>query len=111
MKVENKSPQKPLIFYYLIAMVVIMLLNALVGAVSILTVFFLQAQLPRAGVGEAMLGPALFIISLGGAIGARLSARLHIKYARALILCGCGAAFGAFLGAAFGCAVFIVFCL
>lgn len=78
--------------------VAVMLLNALVGAVSILTVFFLQAQLPRAGVGEAMLGPALFIISLGGAIGARLSARLHMKYARALILCGCGAAFGAFCG-------------
>jgi len=30
MKVENKNPQKPLMFYYLIAMVVIMLLNALV---------------------------------------------------------------------------------
>ena len=30
MKVENKSPKKPLIFYYLIAVVVIMLLNALV---------------------------------------------------------------------------------
>ncbi|MBP3411093.1 MAG: ATP-dependent metallopeptidase FtsH/Yme1/Tma family protein, partial [Clostridia bacterium] len=30
MKVENKNPKKPLIFYYLIAMVVIMLLNALV---------------------------------------------------------------------------------
>ena len=30
MKVDDKSPKKPLIFYYLIAMVVIMLLNALV---------------------------------------------------------------------------------
>ena len=30
MKVENKAPKKPLIFYYLIAMLVIMLLNALV---------------------------------------------------------------------------------
>ncbi|MBP3647910.1 MAG: ATP-dependent zinc metalloprotease FtsH [Clostridia bacterium] len=30
MKVENKSPKKPLVFYYLIAMLVIMLLNALV---------------------------------------------------------------------------------
>ena len=30
MKVDDKSPQKPLIFYYLIAMVVLMLLNALV---------------------------------------------------------------------------------
>ncbi len=30
MKVDDKSPKKPLIFYYLIAMVVLMLLNALV---------------------------------------------------------------------------------
>ena len=30
MKVENKNPRKPLMFYYLIAMLVIMLLNALV---------------------------------------------------------------------------------
>ena len=30
MKVENKSPKRPLIFYYLIAMLVLMLLNALV---------------------------------------------------------------------------------
>ena len=30
MKVENKNPRKPLLFYYLIAMLVIMLLNALV---------------------------------------------------------------------------------
>ena len=30
MKVDNKSPKKPLIFYYLIAMLVLMLLNALV---------------------------------------------------------------------------------
>ena len=30
MKVDNKSPKRPLIFYYLIAMVVLMLLNALV---------------------------------------------------------------------------------
>ena len=30
MKVENKNPKKPLVFYYLIAMIVLMLLNALV---------------------------------------------------------------------------------
>ena len=30
MKVDDKSPKRPLIFYYLIAMVVLMLLNALV---------------------------------------------------------------------------------
>ena len=31
MKVDDKSPKKPLIFYYLIAMVVLMLLTALVS--------------------------------------------------------------------------------
>lgn len=49
----------------------LMLWNSLLGAVAILTVFFLQAELPAAGVDCAMLGPALFVISLGGAIGAR----------------------------------------
>lgn len=77
----------------------VMLANALVGAFSILTVFFLQAQLPAAGVEEAMLGPVLFIISLGGAIGARLSSRLKVKYGWALALCGSGAVIGALCGA------------
>ena len=30
MKVENKNPKKPLLYYYFIAMLVLMLLNALV---------------------------------------------------------------------------------
>ncbi len=66
----------------------LMLWNALVGAVSMLTVFFLQAQLPKAGLPEAWLGLALFLISLGGALGAKLTtATEKLAYKPLSILC------------------------
>ena len=37
----------------------VMIVNALIGAVSTLVLFFLQAKLPLAGLNEALLGPAL----------------------------------------------------
>lgn len=42
-----------------------MLINAFIGAVSTLVLFFLQAKLPLAGLNNALLGPALFIMGLG----------------------------------------------
>lgn len=51
----------------------LMLWNALVGSVATLTAFFLQARLTRAGLGNFWLGPGLFLISLGGAAGAKLA--------------------------------------
>ena len=42
----------------------------MVGAVSTLVLFFLQAKLPLAGLKNALLGPALFIMGLGAALGA-----------------------------------------
>lgn len=53
----------------------LMLWNALIGAVATLTGFFLQARLSAAGLSQALLGPALFLLSLGGAVGARLAGR------------------------------------
>lgn len=50
----------------------IMFLNALIGAVSTLVLFFLQAKLPLAGLNEALLGPALFVMGLGAAFGAKI---------------------------------------
>lgn len=47
--------------------------NALVGAVDILLLFFLQAKLPMTGIPNWLLGPLLFIMSLGGIAGAKLS--------------------------------------
>ena len=50
----------------------LILLNAAVGAAATLLRFFLQARLTQNGLPEALLGPALFFMGLGGAAGARL---------------------------------------
>ena len=78
----------------------IMLMNAFAGAISILLSFFLQAQLPLAGLKTAYLGPALFVMGLGGALGARLSLRFaKAGYARLYALCLGGVVLGFALGA------------
>lgn len=51
----------------------IMVINALIGAVSTLVLFFLQAKLPLAGLNDALLGPALFVMGLGAAFGAKVA--------------------------------------
>ena len=95
----------------------LILLNAAVGAAATLLRFFLQARLTEKGLPDAMLGPALFFMGLGGAAGARLI--LHCKswsYGRVfavstIAVAGCVAAallpvpavmvFGGFLSALF----------
>lgn len=95
----------------------LILLNAAVGAAETLLRFFLQARLTEKGLPDALLGPALFFMGLGGAAGARLI--LHCKswsYGRvfavsAIAVAGCVAAailpvpavmvFGGFLSALF----------
>ena len=52
----------------------IMIVNSLIGAVSTLVLFFLQAKLPMAGLNSLVLGPALSIMGLGAVLGARLAA-------------------------------------
>ncbi len=47
-------------------------LNAAVGAAATLLRFFLQARLPENGLPDALLGPALFFMGLGGAVGAKV---------------------------------------
>ncbi|MCM1159435.1 MAG: MFS transporter [Clostridium sp.] len=46
--------------------------NALVGAVDILLLFFLQAKLPETGMSGLTLGLALFFMQTGGILGAKL---------------------------------------
>ena len=48
--------------------------NALVGSIDVLLLFFLQAKLPLTGIPDWSLGPLLFIMSMGGILGA-LAAR------------------------------------
>ena len=49
----------------------IILFNAAIGAVSILVLFFLQAKLPKMGIDNVLFGPALFVMGLGAAVGAK----------------------------------------
>lgn len=66
----------------------LMLWNSLVGAIATLLLFFLQAQLPLEGLPEGLLGPALFVMGLGGAAGAKLVQYCsHWRYSRISILC------------------------
>lgn len=75
------------------AAVRIMLVNALVGACATLTRFFLQQRLEAAVTVPALLGPALFVLGLGGALAGLLAGRLdRLSYVRAALLTGCGVA-------------------
>ena len=49
--------------------------NAAVGAIDVLLLFFLQAKLPMTGIPSWSLGPLLFIMSMGGVLGAFASGR------------------------------------
>ena len=73
---------------------IIMIVNALIGAVSTLVLFFLQAKLPLAGLNEALLGPALFVMGLGAALGAKGGGYFpKWKYKKYIILSGIGVLF------------------
>lgn len=50
----------------------IIIFNAFTGAISILILFFLQAKLPKLGLNNIWVGPALFIMGLGGVFGAKV---------------------------------------
>lgn len=69
----------------------IMLVNALVGACATLTRFFLQPRVEAAVSAPALLGPALFVLGLGGALAGLLTGRLdRLPYGKAAALTGAG---------------------
>lgn len=62
--------------------------NALIGAIDILLLFFLQAKLPMTGIPDWVLGPLLFAMSLGGVLGALLSVKVkNWSFGRIFIMC------------------------
>ena len=72
---------------------VIMLLNALVGACATLTRFFLQERVEAAVTMPALLGPALFVLGLGGGLAGLLTGPLdRLNYGKAVALTGMGVA-------------------
>lgn len=65
----------------------LMMANSLVGAADILLLFFLQAKLPAAGIPEGWLGPALFVMELGGILGAKIILRFKkLSYRAAFVI-------------------------
>ena len=76
----------------------LMLFNSFCGSIPVLTAFFLQARLTENGLSAAWLGPALFVITLGGAVGARaVTAVAKWDYRRVAALCVLGIAGGLIL--------------
>ncbi len=76
----------------------IMLLNSFVGAVDILLLFFLQSKLRTAGISDLLLGISLFIMELGGILGAKLILRAkNVRYVAVFITCTCGVLAGLLL--------------
>lgn len=75
--------------------IALMLWNAFVGSIATLTAFFLQARLTRAGLSNFWLGPGLFLITLGGAIGAKAASALgKWRYRGISALCVLGVGLG-----------------
>lgn len=54
---------------------IIIFFNAVIGAISVLILFFLQAKLPEIGLSKLLLGPALFFMGLGAVLGAKIVVR------------------------------------
>ena len=71
----------------------IMLVNALIGACATLTRFFLQQRVEAAVPIPALLGPALFVLGLGGGLAGLAAGPLdRLPYWKAAALAGTGAA-------------------
>lgn len=76
----------------------LMFLNSFVGAVDILLLFFLQSKLRDAGLSNWILGPALFIMELGGIVGAKLILKAKkARYVSVFIICTTGVLTGVLL--------------
>ncbi len=79
------------------AAVRIMILNALVGACATLTGFYLQEKVEAAVTVPALLGPALFVLGLGGGLAGLLTGRLdRLSYPKAAAVTGAGVLLCAF---------------
>ena len=61
--------------------------NAIVGAIDVLLLFFLQAKLPMTGIPSWSLGPLLFIMSMGGVIGARFARKDRGSLHKLFVIC------------------------
>ena len=84
----------------------IIILNACIGAVDVLILFFMQAKLHEVGLKEIWLGPALFLMGIGAAVGAKAAEYFAGKRYKSI---GILSAFG--VGLSFGFAFSGNYCL
>ena len=76
----------------------LMFANSFVGAVDILLLFFLQSKLMEAGISNRGLGVALFVMEMGGIIGARLILKAKkARYYAVFTVCTLGVLCGVIL--------------
>ncbi len=87
-RLKNTAKESILFLTKNVRCIKVMLFNSLIGAVATLTVFFLQARLPISGLDDGLFGPALFVMTLGGAVGARAASYMkNISYKTTSLLC------------------------
>lgn len=73
----------------------ILVVNSLIGGVDVLLLFFLQEEFTEAGLNNILLGPALFITSLGGVLGSVISKQLKSTgISKLAVICALGVATG-----------------
>ena len=73
----------------------VLVVNSLIGGVDVLLLFFLQEEFTEAGLSNGLLGPALFITSLGGVVGSMISKKIRRTPIRTLaMICATGVLLG-----------------
>lgn len=78
---------------------IMLLLNSLVGAVDTLLLFFLQQEFSEAKVSISLLGPLLFLVSMGGVVGSLVSRKVNkLSFVKLVILCAVGVSAGFLTG-------------
>lgn len=72
-----------------------LVVNSLIGATDTLLLFFLQEEFTEAGVSIALLGPALFVTSMGGVVGSLVSKNLKTAVIKKVeVICALGVCAG-----------------
>ena len=86
----------------------LIIINSFVGAVSTLLLFFLQAKLPQMGLNPSLLGPALFLMQMGAAFGAKLVQYCQKLRFRKIIVCSVVGIMAGLVSLIFGNPYFVI---
>lgn len=72
-----------------------LIVNSIIGGIDVLLLFFLQEELQEAGISLTLLGPALFMTSMGGVVGSIVSKNIKSTNIKKLaVICALGVCTG-----------------